>query len=249
MAVTADAFFHAAEALPFAALDEILAPGGLLVLAPHPDDESLGCGGLIALAARQARPVCVAFISDGAASHPGSRDYPPEALRALRESEALGALALLGLPPGMVRFLHLPDAAVPHEGMRFLAAVERLSGLVRCIGAGTVLASWGHDPHCDHQATHAMAAALRRRHPGLRHLAYPVWGHTLPPETEIGMAPRGARLAIGSMLPHKRAAIRAHRSQLGEVILDDPQGFVLDASMLARFDRPYEIVLEVEPEA
>lgn len=249
MAVTAQAFFAAAETLPFAALDEILAPGGLLVLAPHPDDESLGCGGLIALAARQGRRVAVAFISDGAASHPNSLSYPPEALRALREAEALGALALLGLPPGTVRFLRLPDAAVPQSGPRFSRAVEILSGMARMIGAGTVLASWGHDPHCDHQAAHAMAAALRARYPGLRHLAYPVWGHTLPPQAEVGGPPRGARLAIDAVLPRKRAAIRAHRSQLGEVIEDDPQGFTLDPGMLARFDQPFEIVLEAEPEA
>ncbi|RKJ98019.1 PIG-L family deacetylase, partial [Pseudoroseomonas wenyumeiae] len=95
---TAAEFFAQADALPFAPLEQVLAPGGLVVLAPHPDDESLGCGGLLAAAAQAGRAVAVVFVSDGGASHPRSRRYPRLALRRLREAEALAALAALGLP-------------------------------------------------------------------------------------------------------------------------------------------------------
>jgi len=246
MVTTARSFLAAAEALPFRALDAILAPGGVVVLAPHPDDESLGCGGLLAAAAA-GRAAAVIFVSDGGASHRNSRRYPRGLLCRLREEEALAALAALGLPPGAAHFLRLEDAAVPCSGAAFDTALSTILGVVQAAGAGTLLATWQHDPHRDHQATHAMAAAVAQRIPGLRHLAYPVWGHSLPPETALPGAPRGARLEISAHLPAKRRAIRAHRSQTTRLIDDDPEGFMLDAAMLARFDRPFEIFLEPCP--
>lgn len=246
MAMTAAGFLAAAEALPLAPLATILAPGGLLVLAPHPDDESLGCGGTIAAARAAGREVAVVFVSDGAGSHPRSRRFAPPRLAALRAGEAQAALQALGLPPGAGHFLGLPDTAVPESGPAFLTALAAIEEVIGAIGAGTLLASWGHDPHCDHQAVHAMAATLAARHPRLRHLAYMVWGHALPPETPIPEGrPRGARLDITAFLPAKRAAIAAHRSQTTALIDDDPEGFCLSDAMLARFDRPFEILLQV----
>jgi LmbE family N-acetylglucosaminyl deacetylase len=245
LVTTAAAFFTQADTLPFAPLEQILAPGGLVLLAPHPDDESLGCGGLLAAAVQAGRAVAVVFVSDGGASHPCSRRYPRPALRRLREGEALDALAALGLPATAARFLALPDAAVPDAGPDFEAAVAAILAATGAVAAGTLLATWGQDPHCDHQATDAMAAEAARRRPGLRRLAYPVWGHRLPPDRPIsGGGPRGARLDIVAQLPAKRRAIAAHRSQTSRLIDDDPEGFVLDAAMLARFDRPFEIFLE-----
>lgn len=248
MVTTAREFFAAAEALPFLPLDRILAPGGVVLLAPHPDDESLGCGGLIAQAVAAVRKVAVIFVSDGGMSHPASRRYPRPALRALREREALDALAALGLPSSAATFLALPDAAVPDHGPEFDAAVSLIVERARTLEAGTLLASWERDPHCDHAATHSMAVAAVGQMPGLRHLAYPVWGHALPADTVIPTgAPRGARLAIASELEAKRRAIHAHRSQTTRLIDDDPQGFILEDTMLARFDRPFEIFLEPSP--
>ena len=72
--------------------------------------------------------------------------------------------------------------------------------------AGTVLAPWRHDARCDHLAAHLMAQEAAPR-AGVRHLAYPVWGWTLP-ETALldGPAPVGWRLDIGAQLPAKRRA-------------------------------------------
>src|SRR4029079_2768884 len=62
---------------------------GLVVVAPHPDDESLGCGGLIAAATADGIPVRIVVVSDGAGSHPNSVAYPPAPLRLLRGSQTL----------------------------------------------------------------------------------------------------------------------------------------------------------------
>ena len=71
--------------------------GTTLVVAPHPDDESLGCGGAIALLRQQEQTVQVLFVSDGSMSHPNSQKYSAEARRDLREQEARNALAILGV--------------------------------------------------------------------------------------------------------------------------------------------------------
>ena len=89
----ADAFFEAVKALPVAPLATLVPEGrGLVVVAPHPDDESLGCGGLIVQALADGRAVRVVIVSDGCGSHPNSKAYPHERLRALRESETVAAL-------------------------------------------------------------------------------------------------------------------------------------------------------------
>ena len=58
--------------LPIGTLDDVIGPSAPLILAPHPDDESLGCGGLIAACCAAARPPVVAILTDGSQSHPGS---------------------------------------------------------------------------------------------------------------------------------------------------------------------------------
>ncbi|MFL5251309.1 MAG: PIG-L deacetylase family protein [Rhodopila sp.] len=229
------------RALPVADLDAIIGSGTCLVLAPHPDDESLGCGGLIATCVSAGRAPLVAILTDGAGSHSGSRAYPPARLRTVRAQEARDAVAALGLPAHRLVFLEQPDTAAPHEGPAFDAVVARLLDLVwqepRCTA---IAAPWRHDPHCDHEAA-AKAAAEVAKAAGIRSVAYPVWGWTLPAGTALPGAPGlGWRLDISAFLPDKRRAIQAHRSQFGSLITDDPNAFSLPADLLSIFDSPYE---------
>jgi LmbE family N-acetylglucosaminyl deacetylase len=245
---TAGDFLAAAEALPLAGFDAIDRPGGLLVVVPHPDDESLGCGGLIAEAAARGKRVAVVMVSDGVASHNNSRRFPPDARRALRRGEAEAALEILGLPASALHPLDLPDAAVPDHGPAFDRAVDAIVAAARAVDAGTLVTTWGHDPHCDHRASFLMAQSAMARLPGAALWSVPVWGHTLPPRQELPLgAPRGLRLDMAQHLSRKDAAIRAHRSQMGLVIDDDPEGFALPEAMLAHFARPFEILLQENP--
>nr|WP_294520650.1 PIG-L deacetylase family protein [uncultured Rhodopila sp.] len=237
--------FHAAwRSLAVGGAGEIIGGGTCLVLAPHPDDESLGCGGLIAACVAAGRPPLVAVLTDGAGSHPRSQAFPPERLRAVRAQEARQALAELGLPDHRLAFLGVPDTAAPHDGPAFDAVVARLVAMVeRERGCTAILAPWGHDPHCDHEAASLIAAAVANA-AGIRHIAYPVWGWTLPDDAAIPGDPGpGWRLDIAAFLGAKRNAIRAHRSQYGGLIDDDPAGFRLPDALLAFFDSPWETFL------
>lgn len=229
-------------ALPMGSAETIFGTGTTLVLAPHPDDESLGCGGMIAELCRRGRPPRVVVLTDGTGSHAGSAGTPARALRRIREQEAVEALRQLGFArPNAPVFMRLQDTAAPHRGSMFEVAVARLCALAH--DCDTICAPWSHDPHCDHIAAHLMAAAVAAQ-TGRRHIAYPVWGWTLPGETQLPDRPVGGwRLDISAVVRDKQSAIAAHRSQHGGVINDDPNGFVLPASLLDVFARPYEVFL------
>src|SRR5437667_11681082 len=98
-----------AEAIPFEPLD--LRGEKLLVLAPHPDDEVIGCGGLVAIQLREGRRVRVVVATDG-----GEAGEPAE-----RQRESRAALASLG--DAEVEFLNFPDRHLAESG-GFAAALR-----------------------------------------------------------------------------------------------------------------------------
>ena len=238
-------FLADADRLPVAELATLAGEGGLVVVAPHPDDESLGCGGLIAEARRLGRAVRLVVVSDGCGSHTHSQLYPPERLRALREDETRRAVAVLGLDAGDVTFLRLPDAHVPSAGPVAQGAAERIAEQARACGATSVFVTWRHDPHCDHKASALIVALARPQLRGMRVYEYPVWGWTLPAETEVGPPPEGYRLDVSAHQAAKARAVAAHESQTTDLITDDPTGFRLAAEMVARMCGPFERFIAV----
>ncbi len=230
---------EAMRRFPFSSLADVLGEGGLVVIAPHPDDESLACGGLIAAACAEGRAVRVVIVSDGTGSHPRSHAYPRARLRTLREAEARRAVAALGLAPRHVEFLRLPDRFVPQDGAAARRAVARLQIVARKIDATALFVSWRHDPHCDHVAAFHLAQAAKREL-GLALYEYSVWGAALSPAAPVTPVAAGFRLRIDEHRARKRRAIAAHRSQVTGLIADDPGGFRLSAADLARFSGPFE---------
>ncbi|WP_428376887.1 PIG-L deacetylase family protein [Lichenicoccus sp.] len=232
-------------ALPVVADDPLLHAGRALILAPHADDETLGCGGLIATLCRQRRPPYVLVVTDGTGSHPNSRAWPSARLRALREAEALAATAHLGLDAADLGFLRLRDTAAPRAGAAFAAVCTRIAAVAEEQGCDTLLAPWLLDPHGDHEAVQRMAQRVAASR-GLRLLSYPVWGWLIAPDVELAprLPIRGFRLDVSAHLQRKAEAIRLHASQYGDLITDDPDGFRLPASLLAVFEAPFETFLE-----
>jgi LmbE family N-acetylglucosaminyl deacetylase len=229
--------------LPLGTIDDIIGSGCGLIIAPHPDDESLGCGGLIAECCRAGRPPVVVFLTDGAMSHPASRGFPRQRLIELREQEAIAAAACLGLTRERLAFLREPDTQAPREGDELIRVVNKIVGLVDRFQCSCILAPWRFDPHCDHEAAAWIAERVAARSE-IRHLAYPVWGWTLPTDQIVDDAsPGGWRLDISLRLALKRQAIAAHRSQYGDLITDDPTGFRLPPELLSVFEHPFETFL------
>jgi LmbE family N-acetylglucosaminyl deacetylase len=90
----------------------------ILVLAPHPDDESLACGGVIQRALAQGLPVRVVFLSYGDNNEwsfmvyrkrPEILPWQVRAMGEVRHAEALAAAGVLGVPEEALAFLGYPD--------------------------------------------------------------------------------------------------------------------------------------------
>ncbi len=245
--MTPTTFFAAARALPLASFGDLLGDGAALVIAPHPDDESLGCGALIAEAVEARRSVRVIVVSDGTGSHPNSKAYPRERLRALRESEAREAITALGLAPENLSFLRLPDRYVPATGEAAEWATDEIVSTARAIRASALFVTWRLDPHCDHRATYALAREAQIQLKGVRLFEYAIWGEHTTLDTDPQASPRGFRLDSRRQRARKRAAIARYRSQVSRLIDDDPDGFLLDPEMIAAFVARDEIFLEMGP--
>jgi len=236
------------ERHPLCPAEAAAALGRTIVFAPHPDDESLGCGGLLALLADAGVAATVVIMTDGSRSHPNSVTHSRARLAAIREDETLDAVAALGLAPPRVRFLRFRDCGLPtEETAAYSEAMARVRALVAEIRPETVLVPWRRDPHCDHVSTwHLLRAAIAGMPRRPRWLEYPVWAW---PHADAAVAPRRDeacvwRIDITSVLARKQWAIAQHRSQLGRLIHDDPEGFVLKPEMLAYFTQPWELFIE-----
>ena len=236
------------ELIPLRSLAELLpaSTAAVAVVAPHPDDETLGCGGMIAALCQQGVRVNVLVVSDGTQSHPKSRKFPAPALQALREQETLAAVHLLGLASQKVVFLRLPDGAVPAEGHPdFAATAGRCDKILTAWSPQAVFAPWRADPHPDHRATLQLVQAAMPTSSAPRLLEYPIWDWD---ESQRGdyptMTHKGWRLDISDTVALKQQAISAYRSQTTDLIDDDPAGFQLNPEMLSYFNRSWELFFE-----
>ena len=224
--------------------------GSTVVIAPHPDDEALGCGGLLALLREAGLPGAAVLVSDGTMSHPASKLFLAPARRTVREAEFQEALRILGIEDEPL-LLGLPDSQVPAltGAPGFTEAVAQLRAFLESRQAATVLVPWRRDPHPDHRATSQLvqAALAELPHPP-RRLEYVVWAWERAAPNDLPAAAdnvRGFRLDIGAVWPQKQQAIAAHRSQVAPgIFTDDPAGFLLSSEMLAHFAEPYEVFFE-----
>ena len=215
----------------------------VLVIAPHPDDDTIGCGGTLARLAGRGSRIDVTYVTDGSRSHT-SRRFSREMLRDLREDEARMALARLGIPVEP-QFMRAPDGSLGDlEDFERGWIVDELAQRIASTRADIVFAPWLRDPHPDHVATAWLVdAALATAATRPRLLWYTVW---LPVRGDTGDIVRhdeAVSLAISlnaSELERKRDAIMAHRSQTTNLIDDDPHGFRIDARMLATWLAPSE---------
>lgn len=180
------------------------------VLAPHPDDETIGVGALIAQTGAG-----VVYLTDGSGSHPLPGAGDRARLIRCRAREAAAAIRrLAGRDAPVPLFLGWRDGHPPAAGTpAFAATVRRLARHLERRSIDAVAVTARDETHGDHVAAHALArAAARRARRRVAVFAYRVWG---------GAMPRGVRppLVTAAMPPgRRRHALAAHRSQMGAAL-------------------------------
>ena len=208
----------------------------LLVLAPHPDDETFGCGALMARARAAGDTVTVVVVTDGSRCAASDRLAPAE-IAALRQVELRTACGHLGVGPDDTIMLGYDDGTLSSRLPQLTSAV---AGLVERLCPDVVLVTCDQDQHPDHRALHeAAVTALRTVAAAPTLLGYPVWtwysapffleaptavrlrlwwwaaGQVLRSGSPGGRAMAGWwRVPTGPYLAAKRSAVGAHVSQI-----------------------------------
>lgn len=181
----------------------------VIVLAPHMDDEVLGCGATAALSARRGARVSAVFLTDGSRGYDKSR-LPPETrterrarernVAAIRKEESRRAGRCLGFEVPV--FLDLPDGALRASER----AVAGLADVLRRERPEVVFLPFLTDPHPDHWMTNVLFLAAASRvplAPDLRCWGYEIWAPLLT----------NAVVDVTDVIEQKREAMGAFRSQ------------------------------------
>lgn len=234
-----------------------------LVVSPHFDDETLGCGGVIVKLRRAGTQVKIVFLTDGSRSHAGL--MAEDELSALRAQEALAAGEALGVAAEDIHRLGFPETRLREHETR---AVDALAELLQQFQPAQVFMPYTREPKLwseDHlAAVRATRAALARHNRPVTVYEYPIWFWYAWPwvsRTDGRERGRWAMLRTGlksaaqllldrpvavdvrDALEQKRAALNQHRSQM-ERLRPGPRwptlGDVADGQFLALFFRSYE---------
>lgn len=217
---------------------DALGAGRVVVLAAHPDDETLGLGGLMHDLVAAGRAVLVVVASDGEGSHPDSRVSSTWLARTRRE-ECRAGLRRLGVED--VVFLGVPDGrvGVPGQGL------DELLG-AHLDGGTTVLAPWTGDGHPDHERLGDAAVTAAGR-VGARVWFYPIWLWHWADETGLSWDRFVTFSPSADALEAKEAAIGCHRSQVEPLGQDDGDAPVLTDTGLAPSRRVVETLISSGP--
>jgi LmbE family N-acetylglucosaminyl deacetylase len=211
----------------------------LMILAPHPDDETLGCGALIARARAAGDPVTVVVATDGRHST-RSAVLSPAALARVRADELRLACRGLGVPAADLVILGWEDgslaARLPQLTSRFAdhravyrAAVRAVDAQpASCLLVGYPVWTWAHAPwFVDAAAPHGWRGRLGR----LGRLGWSAY------QLLVG---GWIRVGCGPYLGAKRTAVQAYASQTTN-LTGEPSWRHLSPEFVSLFLQPAEV--------
>jgi len=212
-----------------------------VVFAPHPDDETLACGGTIALKARRGEEVNIVFMTDGRNSHLHAlgiaSDPTPGELARIRKKEAIRATGILGVPSENLLFLDIGSAELRSDNA---VVVERVGRLLRDMTPDEVYYPDSTESHRTHAAAHDViekALCGLVQHPA--RYTYVVWGG----DAREGDAEQDELIVdIREVLSLKRQAMAEYRSQT-TVFSKQQKRPLLSKALLERFLTGREVFL------
>jgi N-acetylglucosamine malate deacetylase 1 len=219
-----------------------------LIFAPHPDDETLGCGGLIALRRHQQASVKVVVLTDGQSSHTSVSTIQPTELGEARKRETVAALAVLGVEPTHLYFLDQPDGSLQSlQGEARQSLIQQLVDLIRAFQPQDVFIPHAKDRHADHEATFALVLeAIAQSRCSVQVFQYPIWlfwDGLLGIDYQLSDLAGAQRLDVTQTLSQKQQALQAYRSQLCPLSPDSVSA--LPPDFLKQFSLAYEVYFKL----
>jgi LmbE family N-acetylglucosaminyl deacetylase len=184
---------------------------GLVLVAPHPDDETLGFGATAAALRSRGVDVQVVSVTDGGGAHPGLSRRERAWLESDRRAELHRAAQILGLSAPVS--LGLPDGDLSANEPEL---TDFLAGLLEAMPKGTwCAATWRGDGHPDHEAVGRSSAVAAER-TGATLLEYPVWmWHWARPDDDAVPWHRMSAIRVDrAAMGRKQRAIAVFRTQL-----------------------------------
>ncbi|GAA1344832.1 bifunctional PIG-L family deacetylase/class I SAM-dependent methyltransferase [Arthrobacter roseus] len=215
----------------------------LIVVAAHPDDETLGAAGLLQRATSHNVAIDVIVATLGENSHPFSPTHTPKQLAVRRAVEFEDAVTVLA-PLAHHRVLDLPDGQLAEH---FSQLEHELTAAAGVGGTSTVIvAPWSADGHTDHDAVGA-AAAKAAAATGSVLLEYPIWWWHWGSPTDDRMAwPALRKLELReNEQTLKAVAISKHTTQMSP--LSDAVGdeTLLSSALISHFERSFETFIDM----
>lgn len=241
-----DFFWSQAEPVQGSALKEVRK---CMVIIPHPDDESLGCAGLISMLKAQGTQFKFILTTDGSASHRNSLKFSKDSLIAIRKRELLKVLDILGFGKDNLSCFDAQDSAMPAKGEPgFSDLVLKLASELNNFSPDFILVPYELDPHRDHRASWQLLMSALENGNAQRPLIweYPIWLYQNAAQEDIPRLRNGElkSVKIRAYLEKKKACIYTHLSQTTALIDDDPTGFRLTEDMISNFIIDKEFYLE-----
>lgn len=216
----------------------------VIVVAAHPDDETLGAAGLIATAAARGIPVDLLVVTDGEGSHPDSPTHSPATLALARRRELREAASIVGLGSEPV-FLGLPDGGTDDHRDAIAASVLRAIDREPSDRL-LVLSPWRGDGHRDHRVVGEVVEEVCGAR-GVRSRSFPIWLWHWGGSDDVPWE-RAERLALDAAARDaKTRALDAHASQLRALSPAPGDEPMVHAGMRAHFERDGEVFFLPDP--
>ena len=209
----------------------------VLIIAPHPDDEILGCAGLIQKLAKLKREVVLVAISNGTMSHPDSTYYTPEKLDTIRPQESLQALKTLDLGVQIERIaLNIVDGQISKQTDLLYQALEKITR-----SDDILISTYEMDGHPDHEAAGQVVKYFAQQHILSCYRVFIWTWHWASPHHPLLSLEHCFKVKLDATeLEKKRQAISCFQSQC----VVDPsthQAPILSTFTIERILQPYEV--------
>jgi LmbE family N-acetylglucosaminyl deacetylase len=210
-----------------------------VIVAPHPDDEVLGIGGVLMQLAQHSREILIVAVSDGDASHPGSLHWPAPMLARQRAQETEMALARLGVTGASIIRAGLQDGALGKAEQKLCELLSQYVG-----PDDVVFSTWRQDGHPDHEAV-GRASARAAANAQAAHVEFPVWmWHWAVPGDACVPWQRAWRVDVpADAMACKKQAMAAYVSQI-EPDASTGRPAIVPPEVQAYFHRSFEMVFQ-----